>query len=90
MWLNIKDPDVERLATKVGALAGESRIQAVKVALQERKARLAAHGRLPNRHAEFVHFLETEVWPQVPSKALGRRMTKQAQEQILGFGSKGV
>jgi antitoxin VapB len=90
MGLNIKDRETERLVEEVAALAGESKTQAVKVALQERKARLATCGRIADRHAEFVRFLETEVWPQGPRKVLGRRMPQRAQEQILGFGSKGV
>ena len=90
MALNIKDRDTERLAAEVAALAGESKTRAIKVALEERKARLAVRGRTHDRHAHFVRFLETEVWPQVPRKTLGRRTTKREREQILGFGPEGV
>jgi antitoxin VapB len=41
MALNIKDPETEKLAAEVAAITGESKTQAVKVALQERKQRLA-------------------------------------------------
>jgi antitoxin VapB len=90
MGLYINDSDTERLAAEVAALAGESRTRAIKVALQERKARLALRGLTHDRHAHFVRFLETEVWPQVSHSVLGRRTTKQAREQILGLGLKGV
>ncbi len=88
--LNIKDRETERLAAEVAALAGESKTRAVKVALQERKARLAVRGDARDRHADFVRFLETEVWPQVPRKTLGRRTSKRERERILGFGPQGV
>ena len=64
--------------------------RAVKVALQERRARLAVRGGARDPHADFVRFLETEVWPQVPRKALGRRTSKRERERILGFGPQGV
>lgn len=63
--LNIKDRETERLAAEVAALAGESKTQAVKIALQERRARLAVQGGARNRHANFVRFLETEAWPRL-------------------------
>jgi antitoxin VapB len=88
--LNIKDRETERLAAEVAALAGESKTRAVKVALQERKARLAVRGHAHDRQTHFVRFLEAEVWPQVPRKALGRRTSKRERERILGFGPEGV
>jgi antitoxin VapB len=88
--LNIKDRETERLAAEVAALAGESKTRAVKVALQERRTRLAVHGRARDRHAGLVRFLETEVWPQVPRAALGRRTSKRERERILGLGPQGV
>ena len=88
--LNIKDRETERLAAEVAALAGESKTRAVKVALQERRARLAVRGKARDRHADLVHFLETEVWPQVPRQTLGRRTSKRERERILGFGPEGV
>jgi len=88
--LNIKDRETERLAAEVAALAGESKTRAVKLALQERKARLAVRGRDQDRRADLVRFLETEVWPQIPRKALGRRTSKRERERILGLGPAGV
>ncbi len=86
MALNIKDRETERLAAEVAALARESKTRAVKVALQERRARLVVRGRARDRHADLVRFLETEVWPKVPRKMLGRRTSKQEREQILRLG----
>ena len=90
MALNIKDRETERLAAEVAALAGESKTRAVKVALQERRARLAVRGGVRNRHVELLRFLETEVWPQVPRAKRGGKTSKREREQILGFGPRGV
>jgi antitoxin VapB len=87
---NIKDRETERLATEVAALAGESKTRAVKVALEERRARLAVRGGGRDRRADLVRFLETEVWPQVPRKVLGRRTGRRERERVLGFGPQGV
>jgi antitoxin VapB len=88
--LNIKDRETERLAAEVAELTGETKTRAVKVALQERRARLAVRRGPRDLHAELVRFLETEVWPQVPRRILGRRTSKREREQILGFGPQGV
>ena len=40
MALNIKNPEVERLATEVANLARETKTEAIRRALEERKARL--------------------------------------------------
>jgi antitoxin VapB len=41
MALNLENPDVERLVDEVAALTGESKTEAVRRALSERKQRLA-------------------------------------------------
>jgi antitoxin VapB len=90
MALNIKDPEAEKLAAEVAAMTGESKTRAVKVALQERKQRLALRIVRRDRGAALRRFLEQEVWPQVPRKALGRRMTRRERDAILGYGPAGV
>ena len=77
MSLNIKNKDVELLIDEVTVLTGESKKEAVRRALEERRARLR-------------RFLEAEVWPQVPASELGRKLTRQEEESILGFGDHGV
>lgn len=90
MALNIKDREAERLAAEVAAMTGESKTRAVKVALQERKVRLAVGIVRRDRGGALRRFLENEVWPQVPRRALGRRVTKREREAILGVGPEGV
>ncbi len=90
MALNIKDQETERLAAEVAALAGESKTRAIKVALQERKQRLAVRVVARDRHADLRRFLEEEVWPRVPRRVLGKRMTRKEHDAILGYGPHGV
>jgi antitoxin VapB len=90
MALNIKDPETERLAAEVAAMTGESKTRAVKVALQERRQRLAVRVVRRDRVQELRRFLQQEVWPHVPRRVLGRRVTRREREAILGYGPEGV
>jgi antitoxin VapB len=88
--LNIKDRETERLAAEVAAITGESKTRAVKVALQERRERLAVRAARRDHVADLRRFLEQEVWPQIPRTVLGRRVTRRERERILGYGSEGL
>jgi antitoxin VapB len=89
MALNIKNSDVERLADEVARLAGESKTEAIRKALEERRRRL--RGRTQDeRRRRVVDFLKTKVWPTVPKKHLGRRLTRAEEDEILGYGPEGV
>ena len=90
MALNIKDPETEKLAAEVAAITGESKTRAVKVALQERRQRLAVRVVRRDGVQELRRFLEQEVWPQVPRRVLGKRVTRREREAILGYGPEGV
>jgi antitoxin VapB len=89
MALNLKNADVERLATEVARLTGESKTEAIRRALDERRQRLktASTG---DRRARVLRFLETTVWPTIPKDQLGRRLTREEEDDILGFGPDGV
>mgnify|MGYP006284459069 FL=1 len=90
MALNIKNVAVERLVEEVATLTGESKTEAVRRALEERRARLAYRVADGDRAARIRRFLESEVWPTVPEDELGRRMPRKEEEQILGYGKEGV
>ncbi len=90
MALNIKDPDTERLAAEVANLAGETKTQAVRTALAERKERLALRVVRRDRAGDLLRFLEAEVWPTIPKNVLGKRLSKRKKERILGYGPHGV
>jgi antitoxin VapB len=90
MALTIKDAETERLAAEVAAMTGESKTRAVKIALQERKERLAVRAAHRDRARKFMKFLEEEIWPYVPRSVLGKRISRRERERILGYGPDGV
>ena len=90
MALNIKNEAVERLAAEVARLSGESKTEAVRRALEERKARLAYRVVDGDRGSRLRRFLESEVWPGIPAEELGRRISREEEEGILGYGQEGV
>ena len=90
MALNIKNSSVEKLVDEVARLAGESKTEAVRRALEERKARLSYRVADGDRASRLRRFLEHEVWPTIPAGELGRRMSREEEEHILGYGRAGV
>ena len=40
-------------------------------------------------HPSLWEYLEQEVWPVVPSGDLGRVLSREEEDQILGYGSEG-
>jgi Uncharacterized protein conserved in bacteria len=90
MAMNIKDREAERLAAEVAKLTGESKTAAVRHALQELRDRLIAEADVERREARLQRFLETEIWPLIPPDQLGKPITKQEREEILGYGPDGV
>lgn len=90
MAMNIKNDRVERLAEELAHMTGETKAAAILRALEERRERIAMGPSGKHRLARALDFLEREVWPNVPRKYLGRRVTKREREQILGYGKGGV
>ena len=89
MALNLKNPEVERLATEVARLAGESKTEAIRKALEERRTRLI--GATPaERRVKVLRFLRSKVWTSIPREQLGRRMTREEEDAMLGYGPGGV
>ncbi len=90
MALNIKNPEVERLAAEVARLANETKTGAIRQALADRRQRLLARGGRANRRERLEIFLRSRIWPQIPKELLHRRVSKKQREKILGYGSGGV
>jgi antitoxin VapB len=90
MPLNIKNPEVERLVDEVASLTGESKTEAVRKSLEQRLRKLSLSEASSNKVARLRRFLEQEVWPAMPESELGRRLTREEEEAILGFGEDGV
>jgi antitoxin VapB len=89
MPLNIKNAEVERLAAEVARLAGESKTEAIRRALDERRRRLQGRS-ASHRRERVLRFLEKRVWPSLPTGERGRRLTRAEEDEILGYGPTGV
>lgn len=89
MALNLKNVEVERLAADVAELTGESKTEAIRRALEERKVRLTGRD-TAERRRRVVRLLVKEIWPSLPKAARGRRPTRAEEDRILGYGRDGV
>ncbi len=90
MALNIKDPKTLELIAEVAALAGETKTEAVRTALAERRERLAVDTDADARYQEALRFMREEIWSLIPEAERGRPITKAEREEILGYGPHGV
>ena len=90
MALYIKNSEVEALATEIAARTGESKTEAIRKALLERKERLAFRISHDHRRVRLQQFLEEEIWNDIPAHLLGKTMSKEERERILGYGPEGV
>ena len=90
MALNIKNPAVEKLAADVAVLANESKTEAIRRALAERRERLMAHRLKAGKQERLDVLLRNRIWPQIPAQMRGRRLSKRQREAILGYGPAGV
>jgi len=89
MAMNIKNAEVERLATELARLTGESKTEAIRRALEERRRRLTSVSN-SDRRARVLKFLEKKVWPTLPKAQVGRRLSRAEEDEILGYGPGGV
>lgn len=90
MALNIKNEEVERLVADVAAATGETKTEAVRQALVERRARLRRRLADPSGRKRALRFLGQEIWTRVPADQLGRMPDRREREEILGYGPSGI
>jgi antitoxin VapB len=90
MALTIENPETERLVEEVARLAGESQTEAIRKSLEERRQRLAPSVPEEDRIARWRRFLEEKVWPNIPPDVRGKPITKEEEDEILGYGPDGV
>ncbi|MEW6365977.1 MAG: type II toxin-antitoxin system VapB family antitoxin [Acidobacteriota bacterium] len=88
--LNIKNSEVERLVTEIASMTGETKTEAIRRALDERRQRLSFRVVRRDRLADAMRFLETEVWAHLPQELLDRPRDREAEDEILGYGPEGV
>lgn len=85
MSLNLKNAEVVRLANEVALLAHETKTEAVRRSLEERRERLIGS----SRRQPLSQFLEQQVWPLVPTDVLGTTLTRDEEDLIIGYGPNG-
>jgi antitoxin VapB len=90
MPLNIKNPKVEKMISEISDLTGETKTEAVRKAVEERRRTLKYVSQDRDRAARLRRFFLQEIWPQIPPAQKGRKLTKKQEEAILGFGKAGL
>ena len=93
MALKIEDPETETLAAEVARMTGGTEVEAVRESLRDRRDLLARRPgqRRPKSEKEFLEFMESRIWSQIPDELLDQpSMTKAEKEEILGYGLEGV
>jgi len=88
--LNIKSVRVERLLDEVAAMTGETKTEAVRRSLEERRERLVRGQQYEDTAARLWRVMEREIWPTVPASIIGQPVSRAAQDAVLGYGSDGV
>lgn len=84
MALNIKNKEVEELASELAELEGVSKTEVIRSALVDRKARLA---RRPPSQADEI--LEREIWSQIPDEFKGKGIAFADHSDLMGWGPEG-
>jgi hypothetical protein len=82
--MRIENPEVDKLVELLVEMTGESPSEIVRRALAELHQRLALHVGQQERGRNFLRFLEEEVWPTPRQGQLGRRLSREEEEDILG------
>jgi antitoxin VapB len=90
MALNIKNARVERLASELASMNSETKTEAIRIALEERKGRLVSRVGREDRGPALRRFLAEEAWPLAPANELGRAWTREETEALLGYGPEGA
>jgi antitoxin VapB len=81
--LNIKDPEVDRLAAELATLLHTNKTDAIRHALHAQLALLES--RAGDRQAQLLNVMRTEIWPLLTDR---RPITKREREEILGYDPK--
>ncbi len=88
--LTIKNAEVERLATEVARLTGETKTQAIRVALEERRARLTSAIDPEALLAARLEWMEREIWSHIPPEERGKPHDSARDDAIIGYGPNGL
>lgn len=72
MALNIKNQEVERLASEVSEITGETKTEAIRKALQERKQRLQLREGKGQPESQLMEILQSKIWSRIPENLKGQ------------------
>jgi len=88
MGLNIKNPEVEQLAAEIASMMRESKTRPFDALYWN-----AAAGFRLKTATVFWHKTQgihgKNVWPLIPERQMGRRLSREEEDQILGYGPQG-
>lgn len=79
MALHIEDPEIVAEVEAQSKALGIAPEEVVRRALVEHRTRIEA------KVARVTRYLEESVWPRIPPDQLGRRLTKEEEEEHLGY-----
>lgn len=89
MALNLKNHEVELLAAEVARMAGESKTEAIRQSLLERKAKLLSISN-PQSRSERAEGILRAFRASLPKPLSKVPLTRDEEDEILGFGPDGV
>jgi len=88
MPISLKSAEVDVLVDQVTSLTGESKTEAIRRALMERRDRLT---RTESRSKNALHvFLAAEIWPLVPRSQFRWRLGQAETDQAFGYDTEGT
>ncbi len=82
MALNIKNAEVERLATEIARATGETKTEAIRKALLDRQKQLDLPT-LEERWKKIRDDLERDVWSKLPPDVRGKRIPKEEYDALF-------
>ncbi|BBZ40252.1 type II toxin-antitoxin system VapB family antitoxin [Mycobacterium conspicuum] len=80
MALNIKDPEVDRLANELATRLQTNKTDAIRRALRAQLGLLES--RAGDRETQLLDVMRTEIWPLLTDRS---PITKREREEILGY-----
>lgn len=86
MAIQIKNPAVTRLAAELALLTGDNRTEAIRKALEEKKARLSARLVQRTRSAELARTLGREICSLMREGSRKNVLTPAEVQELLAYG----
>jgi hypothetical protein len=81
----LDDAVIEAFRSLADQAGGEDYQTLINEALVEHLRQRSMQAARQERGTAFLYFLEEEVWPQAPSGQLGRRLSREEEDEILGY-----